>query len=194
MPKLSDWNYDYPSLPHWNLRNEVPYVYDLLHESPTQDAAVLIYSIVEWRMLDYAGYLAILRNKKKPELALLAKNPVFRNDEIVFSEDGALAFVNSAIWDGRGFPVFIFDLSAGNFSFFRIIHQNAHCTVKEIGRNEFVVEHDAPEKFHGEKIPIDALKWMPWADLDPVCEQLRKTSRLPGFFKKIGRFIASRFT
>lgn len=66
--RTTDWKFDFSTLPHWDNREKVPYVYDEFYEIPEKDMLVCIYSVAEVSMLNYQGFLAILRNKEKPEL------------------------------------------------------------------------------------------------------------------------------
>ena len=172
---INGWSYDFPSLPQWNLRDEIPYVSDALYENAQQDIAFLMYSIVEYRMGCYAGHLVVLRNKKKPEAFLQVEKAAFSNSEVVFSMDGKLAFVKSAIWDG-GWPVFVFDLSTQRFACVKTTTNNISFTVKEIEQNDFALvadawqmQHDASgllKKLHGTRIETAALTWLPFSEMD----------------------------
>ena len=63
--KTTDWNYDFHSLPHWDNREKLHYVCDEYYEIPQSDTLCCLYSICEAGMLDYLGFLAILKNKKR---------------------------------------------------------------------------------------------------------------------------------
>ena len=64
----NDWNFDFSSLPRWDVRDRIPFVYDRFYPLSECDALCCIYSIAEVRMGCYQGFLAILKNKEKPEL------------------------------------------------------------------------------------------------------------------------------
>jgi len=191
---INGWNYDFDSLPDWDVRDWVPYVTDLLFENPQRDTAFLIYSIVEYRMCAYAGKLAIFRNKKKPELFLRVEKSSFSNSEVTFSLDGRFAFVQSSVWDG-GWPIFIFDLVAKKFSYFETVTDNICFTVREIEYSTFAIvadewqmkdePHGLLRKLHGTRIEMNALKWMPFADIDSFCGKSEK----PGLCKRLRRFL-----
>ena len=197
--KLDNWEYDFGSLPHWDDRNSYPHMYyDLLYENPRLDMAFVVYSIIEYRMGAYVGFLAILKNRKSPELVLQTREGVFGNSEIVFSMDGKLAFAKSSLWDD-GWPLFIFDLLSRNFACFRTTSDNNGFTVRETARNEFTIIADKwqlknnssglLEKLDGTRIEIDALKWMPFGDIDSFCAYLIKSCRKPGIFERIRAFF-----
>ena len=66
--KTTDWEYDFASLPRWDNRERIPYVYDEYYALPQSDTLCCLYSICEASMLNYLGFLAILKNKENPEL------------------------------------------------------------------------------------------------------------------------------
>lgn len=201
----SDWNYDFQSLPVWDVRDKNPYVYDLLFENTKMDLAFLIYSILEYRMLAYAGFLAILRNKDKPELLFRTAKPVFGNTAVIFSRDGKLAFVRSSMWNG-GWPIFVFDLYTQRFACVRTVIKNPCFIVKEFEQNEFVivadgwqVEHDDNDsglkELDGTTIETDTLQWLPLSDFDSFCERFEESSRAEqspqglGLFQRIRQLL-----
>lgn len=193
----SDWNYDFTSLPHWDVRDKIPYVYDLLFENGPMDLAFLIYSIVEYRMCSYAGYLAILQNKKKPELMFWTEKPVFSNAEVMFSRDGQLAFAQSAFWNDGGWPIYVFDLPNRRFARFKTITKNICYTVKEIEPNEFVIVADEwqmrndelLQKINGTKIEIKALKWRPLGNIDSFWARFEKSYPSLSLIHRIRKFL-----
>ncbi len=203
------WEYDFTSLPHWDIRNEYHFAYDSLYENPSSDTAVLLYSIVECRMLCYAGFLAIVRNKKKPELMLRVEEITFWDSRVVFSADGALVFAKPYLWISAGrrlsvWLVFIFDVSTERFACFRILANDIDFTVKERERNVFIIVADEqhmkqdasglPGKLNGTKIELDALEWMPWSEINSFCVRLMKEAieARYGFFERIYRRLAER--
>ena len=197
---IDNWSYDFESLPFWGTKYRYPY--DLMCENSQLDMAFLIYSIDEFRMGWYGGFLAVFKNKKSPELMLLVDKRIFSNSETVFSGDGKLAFAKSCLWN-EGFPILIFDLSAQKFACFKTVTDNISFEVKETERNEFVIvadewqmEHDASgllTKLNGTKIETGILDWMPFSDIDSFCAQFEKPHRGPGLFKKIYKLIYSAF-
>lgn len=60
--KTTGWKYDFTSLPHWENREKDPLIYDEFFEIPQSDILCCLYSITEVSMLNYQGFLAILRN------------------------------------------------------------------------------------------------------------------------------------
>ncbi len=45
--KTTDWQIDFSTLPRWNNRNIVPFVYEKFHHLPKSDTLCCIYSIAE---------------------------------------------------------------------------------------------------------------------------------------------------
>lgn len=68
--RTTDWKFDFSSLPYWNNRETLWDAYDEFYEIASSNLLCCLYSIAEVRMLDYRGFLAILRNKNDPELIL----------------------------------------------------------------------------------------------------------------------------
>ena len=69
---IDGWEYDFPKLKYWYIRENMPYVTDTLFESPNGKVACLLYSIAEVRALDYRGFMALFTDKNEPELLLAA--------------------------------------------------------------------------------------------------------------------------
>jgi hypothetical protein len=149
---------NFESLPYWKNREKIPYVYDLLFENKQIDIAFLSYSIAEVTMCYYVGFLAIFKNKEKPELLLNATKGSFSNEKVVFSTDNKFVFVKSAVYTKKGCPIFIFDLLNKNFACLKII-QN--------------INNNTMEKINETKIEIDNLKWMPFEQFDSFSLKLR---------------------
>ncbi|MDR1196291.1 MAG: hypothetical protein LBL00_07445 [Endomicrobium sp.] len=155
---INGWDYNFKSLPYWDNREKFPYVYDLLFENEQADIAFLIYSITEVTMCYYVGFLAIFKNKEKPELLLNATKGGFLNEKVIFSIENRFAFVKSAIYIKKGWPIFIFDLLNRQFACLKIIPNS---------------KNDLMGRINETKIEIDKLKWMPFERLDSFCSELR---------------------
>lgn len=197
---INDWNYDFESLPYWDLRNKKLYTSDdKIYENSQLDTAFLIYSISEYRMGWYAGFLAILKNKMKPELILRCESCFFSNSEIIFSKDGNLAFVKGGFW-ADGWPIFIFDLKIQKFAYYTAITEICGFTVTEDEFANFVIVADKwameqetsglLKKLNGTIIKIKSLKWKPFKNIDSFCTQLWKAHHRVSLFKKICRFLS----
>lgn len=52
----TDWKFDFESLPRWDNRERIPFVYDAFFDIPQNDALCCIYSIVEVSMCNPEGF------------------------------------------------------------------------------------------------------------------------------------------
>lgn len=172
--KTTDWKYDFTSLPRWDNRERFPYVYDEYYEIPQSDTLCCLYSICEAGMLNYLGFLAILKNKDNPELILnLTEFPLCVNFSA--SADGNLIFLQPSIYDrptGRRLrPVLILDLRKNRFSYIRTANYCLDYRVIQKKANVFVIEADELQRknnrqlsaLHGRKI---RMRWRRWYGMD----------------------------
>ena len=173
---ISGWNYNFEHLPYWDQRKIDPYAYDALYENKQLDIAVLIYSICEIRMCYYVGFLAIFKNKQKPELIMNITGWTFKDSPIVFSADGKFAFIHFDWWSD-GWPILIFDFINYTFSYFYANTEGLNFTINELKKNEFSVVHSIvglSETSSEVKIELEKLEWMHFRDIDSFSANLRK--------------------
>ena len=64
--RTTDWKFDFASLPRWDNRERIGFVYDEFYEIPEKDMLVCIYSVAEVSMLNYQGFSLFRRMAKKP--------------------------------------------------------------------------------------------------------------------------------
>jgi hypothetical protein len=169
--KTTDWKFDFSALPHWDDREKYPWVYDEYYEIPQSDTLCCLYAITEVSMMNYQGYLAILRNKENPELVLNVADGFSFCVNFSASDDGNLIFLQPSIYDrdsGRCHrPVLILDIGNRRFSWlktanccpvYKIVQKKAHV---------FAVEADEQQRkgikqlaaLHGRKIRTRWLRW-----------------------------------
>lgn len=167
--KTTDWKYDFPSLPRWDNREKFPWVYDEFYELSQSDTLCCLYSVAEASMLNYVGFLAIFRNKEKPELVLNVTDFPFCVN-FSASEDGNLLFLQPSIYDRdtnrRLRPVLILDIQKNRFSYIKTANYCPGYQVIQKKANVFVVEADDQRKtipqlaaLHGRKIRTRWLRW-----------------------------------
>ena len=182
--RATDWSFDFASLPRWENRERIPFVYDEFFEVPGKDMLCCIYSVAEVSMLDYLGFLAILRNKEKPELVLnVADYPFCVN--FSQSEDGRFLFLQPSVYSKETGhirrPVLILDMEKGRFTFVRTKNYCPIYQVVEKKPNVFVIEADEIQRkgipalaaLHGKVIRTKWKKWYPM-------EQLNKLPQIVG--------------
>ena len=169
--RTTDWKFDFSSLPHWNNRNTIPFVYDKFYSSPRNDILCCIYSIAEVRMGWYTGFLAILKNKEHPELMLnIAEDMTFcdnfssnKNDDILFLQPSIYNKENNTV----NCPILIIDLTQKKFACYSTDNYNPCYKVIEISDTVFGIEAGETQVKTDErlnalskrKIDLTCLKW-----------------------------------
>lgn len=174
--KTTDWKYDFSTLPHWDNREKIHYAYDEYYEIPQSDTLCCLYSICEASMLNYLGFLAILKNKETPELILnLAEFPFCVNFSA--SDDGNLIFLQPSIYDQRTNrclrPVLILDIQKNRFAYIKTDNYCPIYQVLQTKANVFVIEADERQRknnrqlaaLHGRKIRT---RWLKWHEMDKL--------------------------
>lgn len=169
--RTTDWQFDFSSLPHWNYRNEFPYVYDDFFDIPKSNVLCCIYSICEVSMCNYVGCLAILKNKKNPELLLNITEGFTFCDNISLNTNENLIFLQPSIYNKAlnvyKRPILIVDISKNVFAYFVTDNVNPCYKVVELNENVFKIEADVNQKkfdkrlnaLSKKKIHINRLKW-----------------------------------
>lgn len=170
--RTTDWNFDFASLPRWDNRERMPFVYDEFFEVPGKDMLCCIYSVAEVSMLNYLGFLAILRNKEKPELVLNVADFMFCVN-FSHSEDGKLLFLQPSLYFRETGhirrPVLVLDMEKDRFTLVKTKNYCPDYRVEERKPNVFVIEADERERktnpalaaLHGKVIRTKWKKWYP---------------------------------
>jgi len=181
--RTTDWKYDFPSLPRWDNRERIPFVYDEYFELPQSDTLCCLYSVCEASMLDYLGFLAILRNKENPQMVLNISDAFAFCVNFSASDDGNLIFLQPSIYDrlSNRFlrPVLILDIQNNRFSYIKTANYCPLYKVIQKKANLFVIEADERDRknnrqlaaLHGRKIRTRWLKWYAM-DLLPVLPRM----------------------
>ena len=162
-----NWNYDFSSLPHWDNREIFPYTTDTYAESPTQDCLCLIYSIIEARMMDYRGFLAVLKNKSNPELLLNVTRYNIPDQKVAFLSTGHVLIVQAYFIneksDAYSAPFLILDLQNNRFS---LVHSGRNSlspyTIEEISQNTFVIQP------HNIEVRLNTLRYYPMCKINDI--------------------------
>ena len=191
--KTTDWQFDFSTLPRWNNRNIVPFVYDKFHHLPKSDTLCCIYSIAEVGMGRYQGFLAILKNKEHPELLLnFADNMCFcdnfsasKNENIVFLQ---IVFYDKAKESMRG-AILILDIAHQKFAHYDSDNCNPSYKIVELNDHLFGIEADEKQKENDErlnalskqKIDLHTLKWYDFSKLNSLPEKVIKKKRTLNF-------------
>ena len=119
--KIATWDCDFSSLPYWEDREHIPFIYDTFCEVPQSDALCCIYSIAEVSMGDYRGFLAIFKQKNAPRLYLNVTTVNFR-DQMCANKEGNLLFLRPHIYEPEvkvvKEPVIVIDIQNDLFTYF----------------------------------------------------------------------------
>ena len=180
--KTTDWKFDFSSLPRWDNRNSIPYVYDEFFEIPQSDTLCCIYSIAEVSMCNPLGFLAIIKGKQKPELFFNITEGICFCPNVSAGKDGNLLFLQPSIYNKDtntiSRPILIIDIARRVFSYFATDNQNPCYHVVELNNNVFRIEADASQKKNDKhlralcrkKIRINRLKWHDLSELTSLPE------------------------
>lgn len=161
---IQGWNFDFESLPYWDNHDKIPYVTDDLFQNEISNVACIIYSIAEVRMCHSIGFLAILRNKENPELLLNITNFCFPKQEITFSSDGNIVFLQAQIYFRENhsveYPLLLINIKNPGFSYIRTHHNPSCFRIKERDTLAFTVEADDFQ------VKIENLNWYELKELN----------------------------
>lgn len=167
--KTTDWKFEFSSLPRWNNRDRIPFVYDKFYPIPQSDALCCIYSIAEASMGWYVGFLALLQNKEKPELVLNLSDIAFL-DKFWVNKNGNIVFLQTEIYNSetnqRLYPVLILNIIEKKFTYYITDEYNLSFNITE--QCDHVFEFEADKRFnaqYGDIIDLHALQWFDWGEI-----------------------------
>ena len=184
--KTTNWAYDFASLPRWNNREQNSWIYDEFYEIPQSDTLCCLYSICEVSMGNDQGFLAILKNKQKPELVLNIADGF--NFCVNFSANSAgnLIFLQPSIYDRSSNrllrPILILDLQKNCFSYVPTENYSPAYRIVEKSASVFQVQANERQRnntkqlaaLHGTKIQIPKLEWHEMGKLAKLPQMLLK--------------------
>lgn len=159
---MTDWVFDFSQLPRWDIREESPWVSDAFYE--VGDYLICLYSINEVSMLNYQGFLAVLRNKAAPELVANPARSFPFWQTFHASGDGRFVFLQACIPGKR--PVVILDLEQNRFAW--AFSRNMFPFLKVIENSDRVFT----TVFQNRKRRIRT-RWLRWYPMERL-EQLRR--------------------
>ena len=180
----TDWKFDFSSLPKWDVRDRIPFVYDKFHYLPQSDTLCCLYSITEVRMGWYQCFLAILKNKSDPELVFnINKNITFSADFFT-SDNGDIVFLpayfNDKTTGGIGSAVLIVDVVCEKFSYLKMNGYDPCYKVVNLSDGVFGIESDKVQinddeqldNFSKTRIDLSCLDWFDFKDVDILSEMV----------------------
>lgn len=171
-----DWKFDFSSLPYWDNRNYIPYVYDKFYPIDKNDALCCIYSIAEVSMCNYVGFLAILKNRNDPYLYLNITDMCFC-DEFSSNQNGNIIFLQPSIYFEKTNiskrPILIIDLKKELYTYFDTDNYNYSYKVMQTDEMSFTIKVDDNQKIAQElNIKLKSLKWYNLKDLGSLRQKL----------------------
>ena len=166
----TDWKFDFSTLPRWDNREKIPYIYDEYYYVPDSDVLCCIYSISEVSMGNYLGFLAILQDRSNPTLLLNITEEFNFCNNFSASKDGHYLFLQPSIYKSRDNsihrPVLVIDVLENKFAFITTDNLNPCYKVIELDKFNFKIEADENQKgdprldeLCRKKIRIDRLEW-----------------------------------
>ena len=132
------------------------YLYDTFYESADKKYACLLYTIVEWTMMNYSGLIAIYENKEKPKLIV---NPTtqwfsFEGDSTLFFDKDFLFIRKNAYNENpllSGIPFIAIDLKNKKFGFIDFDASSIYYSIHYIESNIYKFNLDTPNEIMGSK-------------------------------------------
>lgn len=185
----TDWKFDFESLHHWSIRKVNPWVYDEFYEIDNSDTLLCVYSIVEMRMMDYRGYVALLKNKESPRLILNAPEVLTFRPGFDQSDDGRYIFLKSIMYDrakNKAYSLLLaVDLEKELYSYILSDNFNPCFNVVQTDEGVFSVKADEKQVETQEKlrefsktvIYTDRLEWQAFSSLEKLDKVIFKRSR-----------------
>lgn len=166
----TDWKFDFSSLPHWDNRKTIPYVFDRFYHIPQSDTLCCIYSIAEVGMCRYMGFLAILKNKEKPELILNIADGINFYRNFFVNKKGNIIFLQPFIYNRAtkksSCPIMVLDIAEGKYAYYATDNGNPCYNIVELSEWVFGIEADEVQKRNKElerltkqKIDLRCLEW-----------------------------------
>ncbi len=187
--RKTDWDFDFSSLPHWDNRNTIPYVFDNFHHIPKSDTLCCIYSIAEVSMGRYMGFLAILKNKEKPELVLNVADKINFYRNFFVNQSGNIIFLQPFIYNKAtkksSCPIMILDIANSKFAYYHADNYNLCYKIIELSDCIFGIESNESPKgdelldaLTKQKIDLRCLEWYDFSQIKKQSEKLvKKQSR-----------------
>ena len=178
--RTTDWNFDFSTLPYWNMRDTIPYVHDEFFEITNSDMLCCIYSISEVTMLNFVGRLAILKDKSSPKLWFSVPEEIGFCSNFFADEEGNLIFLQPSIYYRdvceTKRPILIIDVPKNAFSYVETDNFNPSYVITRLENNVYGVCADEDQKKNDKclarlckkKINTDRLKWHDISQLDQL--------------------------
>lgn len=144
--KSIDWPYDFSALPHWGNHESMLYIGDVFTESPYAKYLCALYANCEVSMMNYMGFLAVLKNKVDPELILNVTAFNVTDERAFFTADERYLIVQAHLrksgLGGYADTFLVIDLNELKFAF---VHNSwtqnrAFDTITEVDQSTVVIQ------------------------------------------------------
>lgn len=150
------------------------WVEDFFTLSPNQELGIIVYNIDEWRMMSYAGLVAICSNPTNPKIELNSDTTWiwFDNDKTFYymEKSGCIACRKPAFdpKSSKGdFPFLIINMKNKSFGFLEFDGSSIYYGLEEVEKNRIRIFEVYPEELkrlnrptrQGEEICLTNLTW-----------------------------------
>ena len=191
------WEFDFSTLPRWDNRDRIPYVWDKFYSLPESDALICIYSIAEVRMCWNQGFLAILKNKENPAIALNITEKINFTENFSVGKGGEVVFLQAHLYDKTtdtvNCPILIIDVVRERFSYMVVDNWNTCYKVIESEDGDFVIKADPVQAksserlsaLDGLKIDLKRLTWYDFKELKKLPDMVFGSSAFKKIWNKI---------
>lgn len=167
---VQGWEIDKDALPKWSDEKHGTYPHYQMFESPGEQVACLIYSILEVRMCDYRGFCAVYQDKHAPELILPIRFMNFY-PQVDFSADGNLIFLK-ACYRVKRF-LLILNVAQKAYAIVHFSPPDMGYRIQEKDEGIFMLvfdekhlsQDDRLSHFHNTAVDSTRLRWRKWTDL-----------------------------
>lgn len=177
---IDGWEYEYQSLPGWEVHDKLPWCTDKMRSNPESNTACLIYSIGEVRMGTEMGYLALFQDKQAPRLLLNVTSMMFPIRDPFYSEDGRYLVLKAQVYveaeHNLDCPILFLNLAERSFAKFKMRGNNYNYGIEELSPTRFRILVDEYQKSKGFDedaiVDVNDLTWTPFRKC-PFCDQLQ---------------------
>lgn len=189
MNEFSKWNIDTNNLTDYKKEG---WTEDYFVTTEKKDFGILVYNIDEWRMLSYAGILAVFSNSENPKIELNSgKTWVWFDNEKTFSflDSSNCIACRKPAYDPNSnkgdFPFLLINLKDKKFGFIEFDSTSIYYGLEEIAQGEIKIIEVHPKDLENIKSSnkrtneIINLSTVKWFDLNEFDKALEKYNSLP---------------
>lgn len=165
--RTTDWEFDFSTLPHWENRSEIPYIFDAFLPFEKADLLFCVTSVAEVTMLNYRGFFSILENKESPRVVFSLQKGIVGPNLYPSGKEGYLCF--EAYCRGKG-----------SVSLLYSVHRKAFAVLERpsgyLARARFSEDEETVTLVEGNgssmQFVIDTLTWIPPERLEETLKSM----------------------